>query len=34
MAVRSKTGTFTKADVEEFTAALADGLLDDIYSLT
>jgi hypothetical protein len=28
------TGTFTTADVEEFTAALAAGLLDDIYSLT
>jgi hypothetical protein len=28
------TGTFTEDDVEEFTAALAVGLLDDIYSLT
>jgi hypothetical protein len=28
------TGTFTEADAEEFTAALAVGLLDDIYSLT
>jgi hypothetical protein len=28
------TGTFTEADAEEFTAALATGLLDDIYSLT
>jgi hypothetical protein len=28
------TGTFTAADAEEFTAALAAGLLDDIYSLT
>ena len=28
------TGTFTTADVEEFTAALAAGLLDEIYSLT
>jgi hypothetical protein len=28
------TGTFTEADAEEFTAALAAGLLDDIYSLT
>ena len=28
------TGTFTEADVEEFTAALAAGLLDDIYTLT
>jgi hypothetical protein len=27
------TGTFTNADAEEFTAALAAGLLDDIYSL-
>jgi hypothetical protein len=27
------TGTFTEADAEEFTAALAAGLLDDIYSL-
>ena len=27
------TGTFTTADAEEFTDALADGLLDDIYSL-
>jgi hypothetical protein len=27
------TGTFTAADAEEFTAALAAGLLDDIYSL-
>jgi hypothetical protein len=28
------TGTFTTADAEEFTAALAAGLLDDIYTLT
>jgi hypothetical protein len=28
------TGIFTEADAEEFTAALAAGLLDDIYSLT
>jgi hypothetical protein len=28
------TGTFTEADAEEFTAALAAGSLDDIYSLT
>ena len=28
------TGTFTEEDAEEFTAALAAGLLDDIYSLT
>jgi hypothetical protein len=28
------TGTFTTADAEEFTAALAAGLLTDIYSLT
>jgi hypothetical protein len=28
------TGTFTTADAEEFTAALAAGLLDNIYSLT
>ena len=28
------TGTFTEADAEEFTAALAVGLLDDIYTLT
>jgi len=28
------TGTFTEADAEEFTEALAAGLLDDIYSLT
>jgi hypothetical protein len=28
------TGTFTEDDAEEFTAALAAGLLDDIYSLT
>ena len=28
------TGTFTTTDAEEFTAALAVGLLDDIYSLT
>jgi hypothetical protein len=28
------TGTFIEADAEEFTAALATGLLDDIYSLT
>ena len=27
------TGTFTTADAEEFTAALAAGLLDDIYTL-
>jgi hypothetical protein len=27
------TGTFTEDDAEEFTAALAVGLLDDIYSL-
>jgi hypothetical protein len=27
------TGTFTEEDAEEFTAALAAGLLDDIYSL-
>lgn len=27
------TGTFTEADAEEFTEALAVGLLDDIYSL-
>ena len=27
------TGTFTEADAEEFTDALAAGLLDDIYSL-
>jgi hypothetical protein len=27
------TGTFTTADAEEFTDALAAGLLDDIYSL-
>lgn len=27
------TGTFTEDDAEEFTAALAAGLLDDIYSL-
>ena len=27
------TGTFTEADAEEFTEALAAGLLDDIYSL-
>jgi hypothetical protein len=33
MAVRSKTGTFTEADAAEFTAALAAGLLTDIYSL-
>jgi hypothetical protein len=28
------TGTFTEADAAEFTAALAVGLLDDIYTLT
>jgi hypothetical protein len=28
------TGTFTEADAEEFTAALAAGLLDDIYTLS
>jgi hypothetical protein len=28
------TGTFTAADAEEFTAALAAGLLDDIYTLS
>jgi hypothetical protein len=28
------TGTFTEADAEEFTTALAAGLLDDIYSLS
>jgi hypothetical protein len=28
------TGTFTEADAEEFTDALAAGLLDDIYTLT
>jgi hypothetical protein len=28
------TGTFTDADAAEFTAALAVGLLDDIYTLT
>jgi hypothetical protein len=28
------TGTFTEADAEEFTAALAAGSLDDIYTLT
>jgi hypothetical protein len=28
------TGTFTEDDAEEFTEALAAGLLDDIYSLT
>ena len=28
------TGTFTEADAEEFTDALAVGLLDDIYSLS
>ena len=28
------TGTFTTADAEEFTGALAAGSLDDIYSLT
>ena len=28
------TGTFTEDDAEEFTAALAAGLLDDIYSLS
>jgi hypothetical protein len=28
------TGTFTEADAAEFTAALAAGLLDDIYLLT
>ena len=28
------TGTFTEDDAEEFTAALAAGLLTDIYSLT
>ena len=28
------TGTFTTADAAEFTAALAAGLLDDIYSLS
>jgi hypothetical protein len=28
------TGTFTEDDAEEFTDALAAGLLDDIYSLT
>jgi hypothetical protein len=28
------TGTFAEADIEEFTAALATGQLDDIYSLT
>ena len=28
------TGTFTTADAEKFTEALAAGLLDDIYSLT
>jgi len=28
------TGTFTEDDAEEFTAALAAGSLDDIYSLT
>ena len=27
------TGTFTEADAEEFTAALAAGYLDDIYTL-
>jgi hypothetical protein len=27
------TGTFTEADAEEFTAALAAGLLDEIYTL-
>ena len=28
------TGTFTTADAAEFTAALAVGLLDDIYTLS
>ena len=28
------TGTFTESDAEEFTEALAAGLLDDIYSLS
>jgi hypothetical protein len=28
------TGTFTEDDAEEFTEALAAGLLTDIYSLT
>jgi len=28
------TGTFTEAEAEEFTDALAAGLLDDIYTLT
>ena len=28
------TGAFTEADAQEFTEALAAGLLDDIYSLT
>jgi len=28
------TGTFTEADAAEFTAALAAGLLDELYSLT
>ena len=28
------TGTFTEADAEDLTAALAAGLLDDIYTLT
>jgi len=28
------TGTFTEDDAEEFTAALATGLLDDIYTLS
>ncbi len=28
------TGTFTEADAEEFTEALAAGLLDDIYTLS
>lgn len=31
--IQSGTGTFTEDDAEEFTAALAAGVLDDIYSL-
>jgi hypothetical protein len=31
--IQPDTGTFTAADAEEFTAALAAGLLDDTYSL-
>ena len=32
--IQSGTGTFTAANAEEFTAALATGLLTDIYTLT